>query len=292
MTVVIAGCGDLGTETGLRFAAVGHRVMGLRRSIGKLPPEIEGQSVDLSTEVPTLPADTSIVMIAMSPDVRSVDGYRAAYVDSVRNIATAIRRDCTVPPRVVYVSSTAVYGVVDGSWVDESTAAEPTASTAVVLREAEDLVLNKIPDATILRLAGIYGPGRTRQIDRIRDGVETISFEPRFTNLIHRDDAAAAIVHLTTMNDRPATIYIGVDDCPADQREIVEFLARKLDRPVPQVGPGPGSTSSGSATSGSGLGHGKRCHNTRLRESGFEFAYPSYREGYAAVLEGVGVRHS
>jgi nucleoside-diphosphate-sugar epimerase len=282
MTVVIAGCGDLGTETGLRFAAEGNRVMGLRRSAEKLPREIEGQSVDLSAEAPKLPADTSIVMIAMSPDERSVAGYRASYVDSVRNIATAIQRDCTVPPRVLYVSSTAVYGVDDGVWVDEATPAEPTAPTAVVLREAEETLLEQFPDATILRLGGIYGPGRTRQIDRIRDGVETISFKPRFTNLIHRDDAAAAIVHLMTMRDQPKVLYIGVDDCPSDQREIVEFLARSLNVPVPPV----------AATSGTAeRGRGKRCCNTRLRESGFVFTYPTYREGYEAVLKGAGARH-
>jgi nucleoside-diphosphate-sugar epimerase len=282
MTVVIAGCGDLGTETGLRFAALGHRVVGLRRSTEKLPPEIKGQSVDLSAGLPLLPADTTIVMIAMSPDERSVEGYRRAYVDSVRTLATAIHRDCAEPPRVVYVSSTAVYGVTDGSWVDESTVAESTSPTAIVLREAEDLLLELIPAATILRLGGIYGPGRTRQVDRIREGVETTSPEPRFTNLIHRDDAAAAIVHLTTMNAEPATVYIGVDDCPTDQREIVEFLARSLDRPVPPVA---------ADADGGSRGKGKRCRNTRLRESGFEFTYPSYREGYVAVLAGTGIRH-
>ncbi len=283
MVVVIAGCGDLGTETGLRFAAMGHRVIGLRRSAEKLPREIEGQSVDLSVEVPTLPADTNIVVIAMSPDERSVDGYRAAYVNSVRGVVTAIHHDCTVPPRVLFVSSTAVYGVDDGAWVDASTPAKPTAPTAVVLQEAEETLLEQIPEATILRLGGIYGPGRNRQIDRIRDGVDTVVSEPRFTNRIHRDDAAAAIVHLMTMQDWPKTVYIGVDDRPVDHREIVEFLARILDLPVP----------SGVADSArTHASRGKRCHNTRLRESGFVFSYPTYREGYAAVLEGAGARHA
>ena len=282
MAVVIAGCGDLGTETGLRFAAMGHRVMGLRRSAEKLPREIEGQSVDLSAEVPTLSADTDIVVIAMSPDERSVDGYRAAYVDSGRRVMTAIHHDCTVQPRVLFVSSTAVYGVDDGSWVDASTQAEPTAPTAVVLREAEETLLEQMPEATILRLGGIYGPGRNRQIDRIRDGAETIDSETRFTNLIHRDDAAAAIVHLMTMQDRPETVYIGVDDRPVEHREIVEFLARTLDLPVPPV------AADSARAQGS---RGKRCHNTLLRESGFVFSYPTYREGYAAILEGTAVRH-
>lgn len=283
MTVVIAGCGDLGTETGLRFAALGHRVVGLRRSVEKLPPEIEGQSVDLSSEVPTLPADTNIVVIAMSPDARSVDGYRTTYVDSVLRIAEAIRRDCSVSPRVLFVSSTAVYGIDDGTWVDESTPPEPSTPTAIVLREAEETLLEQVPEGTILRLGGIYGPGRTRDIDRIRDGVETISSGPEFTNQIHRDDAAAAIVHLMTLQDWPKTLYIGVDDYPVDRREIVEFLAHSLAVPMPAIAVDSGR-SQGS--------RGKRCHNTRLRESGFVFSYPTYRDGYAAVLRGAGVRHA
>ncbi|QAV70158.1 SDR family NAD(P)-dependent oxidoreductase [Salinibacterium sp. UTAS2018] len=282
MTVVIAGCGDLGIEVGLRFSALGHSVLGLRRSIEKLPPEIAGQSVDLSSRVPTLPADTSVVVIAVSPDERTREGYLATYVDSVRNIAAAIERDCAAAPRVVYVSSTAVYGVGDGSWVDESTPATPTTETATVLREAEELLLESVANSTVLRLAGIYGPGRTRQIDRIRAGDEAVAHTPYFTNLIHRDDAAEAIVHLATMGAEPADIYIGVDNEPTDQRAVIEFLARSLDRPVP-----PTRTDE----VGAGKGAGKRCRNTLLTSTGFSFTYPSYREGYAAVLAGKGVRH-
>jgi len=283
MTVVIAGCGDLGTETGLRFAGLGHRVIGLRRSAEKLPPEIEGQSVDLSADVPTLPADTTIVVIAMAPDERSVDAYRAVYVDSVRHVVEAIHRDCATAPRVLFVSSTAVYGVDDGTRVSESTPANPSTPTAVILREAEESLRGQIPGATILRLGGIYGPGRNREVDRIRGGLSTISSEPRFTNRIHRDDAAAAIVHLTTLRGQPSTVYVGVDDCPVEYREVVEFLARSLGRPVPSLAAGPGRPPGS---------RGKRCDNTRLRETGFVFSYPTYREGYAAVLAGTGVRHA
>lgn len=282
MTVVIGGCGDLGTETGLRFAALGRRVIGLRRSAEKLPPEIEGQSVDLSADVPTLPADTTIMVIAMAPDERSVAAYRAVYVDSVRRIVEAIHRDCAAVPRVLFVSSTAVYGVDDGSWVSEATPANPSTPTAVILREAEELLRGQIPGATILRLGGIYGPGRTREIDRILAGLSTISSAPRFTNRIHRDDAAAAIVHLTTQPGESGTVHVGVDDCPVEHREVVDFLARTLGLPQPSVATDPGRPHGG---------RGKRCDNTGLRETGFVFSYPSYREGYAAVLEGTGVRH-
>lgn len=282
MTVVIAGCGDLGTETGLRFSALGHRVIGLRRSSHKLPPGLEGLSVDLSAEVPTLPADTTIVVIAIAPDERNAAAYRAVYVDSVSHVVEAIRRDCAEPPRVLFVSSTAVYGVDDGGWVDESSPTTATAPTAAILREAEESLQARIPGATILRLAGIYGPGRDREIDRVRDGRASISPGERFTNRIHRDDAAAAIVHLMTLQEQPETLYIGVDNCPVEYSEVIEFLARRLDMPV-QVNAS--ESAPGAAISG------KRCRNTRLRDSGFDFSYPTYREGYAAVLEGKGVRH-
>lgn len=282
VSVVIAGCGDLGTETGLRFAALGHRVVGLRRSADKLPPEIEGQSVDLSAETPILPADTGIVVIAMAPDERTADAYRAAYVDSVRHVVAAIHRDCATTPRVLFVSSTAVYGVDDGSFVNASTPAAPATPTATILLEAEESLLAQIPAAIILRLGGIYGPGRNREIDRLRSGSASIPHEARFTNRIHRDDAAAAIVHLTTLEDQPSTVHVGVDNAPVDHRDVVEFLADRMGLPVPPVDTHPERFS---------RGRGKRCDNSQLRQSGFVFTYPTYREGYAAVLDGNGVRH-
>lgn len=282
MTVVIAGCGDLGTETGLRFAAQGHRVVGLRRSADTLPSKIQGQSIDLSTDVPTLPSDTDIVVIAMAPDERSVRGYRAAYVESVRRMTQAIQRDCASSSRVVFVSSTAVYGVDDGSWIDASTPTAPDTPTAVVLGEAERTLLEAIPSATMLRLGGIYGPGRTRQIDRVREGAATTAPDTKFLNQIHRDDAAAAIVHLTTMSTSPETVYIGVDNQPVERRELIDFLAQSLGVPMPPVASPKAETQES---------RGKRCDNTRLRESGFTFTYPTFREGYAALVQDPGVRH-
>ena len=94
--------------------------------------------MDLRVEVPTLPSDTSVVVIALAPDERSPDAYRSVYVGGVNAMAAAIHRDCAAPPRVLFVSSTAVYGVDDGSWMDESSPTTPTAPTAIILREGED----------------------------------------------------------------------------------------------------------------------------------------------------------
>ncbi|MHA7276051.1 SDR family oxidoreductase [Arthrobacter sp. HLT1-21] len=278
-TVLIAGCGDLGTEAGLRFAAAGHRVIGWRRSADKLPAEIEGVAVDLTGELPRIPADTSIVVLATAADGRTEDAYRSAYLTPAGNVLDALDRD-GVDAHVLLVSSTAVFGGDDGEWVDESTPVAPGTATARILASTEELLRARRPDTTILRLSGIYGPGRTRLIDQLTAGTAVVPEEVQWTNRIHRDDAAAAIVHLTTRVSDPGPVYVGVDNEPVDQGEVLEFLAAQLGLPTPPVG------RSSSSRSG-----GKRLSNSLLRATGFTFAYPTFREGYLAVINGDGIRH-
>jgi nucleoside-diphosphate-sugar epimerase len=285
MTVLLAGCGDLGTEAGLRFAAAGHRVVGWRRSPEKLPAAIEGVATDLSTaELPPIPVDTTAVVIAVAADSPTEAAYRAAYAEGLSHVLDALERDGVSPQRVLFVSSTAVYGDAAGGWVDEGTTPAPGGFSGRILREAEELLLSRLRGTgstpVLLRLGGIYGPGRTRLIDQVVSGAAVVPDEPRYTNRIHRDDAAAAIVHLCTMPSMPAPIYVGVDNDPADLGDVLRFLASELGGPEPLVGP-----------AGEARGGNKRCSNALLRSTGFEFAYPSFREGYRDILAGKGVRH-
>lgn len=284
MTVLIAGCGDLGTEAGLRFAAAGHRVVGWRRSPEKLPAAIEGVAADLGRELPRVPADVEIVVVAIAAKQATEPDYRVAYVDGLRNVLDALKRDGVTPRRVLFVSSTAVYGNADGGVVDERTPAEPSSFSGRIILEAEQLLQSRLQgtatSGVVLRLGGIYGPGRTRLIDQVANGTAVVPEEPRHTNRIHRDDAAAAIVHLTTMPDEPASVYLGVDDEPAELGEVLRFLAEEMGYPTPPVGNVPVAR-----------GGDKRCSNARLQAIGFDFEYPSFREGYRAVLAGKGVRH-
>jgi nucleoside-diphosphate-sugar epimerase len=292
MTVLLAGCGDLGTEAGLRFAAAGHRVVGWRRSPEKLPAEIEGIAADLtSSELPPVPADTSAVVVAIAAGSATEDAYRAAYVNGLSNVLDAVLASDAGIGRVLFVSSTAVYGDAGGGWIDESTTPEPGSFSGRVLREAEELLFNRLGGSDItpvvLRLGGIYGPGRTRLIDQVRGGTAVSPAEPRFTNRIHRDDAAAVIVRLCTMAAVPGPVYLGVDNDPAELGEVLRFLAAELGLPQP-----PSSAGSPSRTGGEpSRGGNKRCSNELLRSTGFEFQYPSFREGYRDILTGVGVRH-
>ncbi|MER1997815.1 MAG: SDR family oxidoreductase [Arthrobacter sp.] len=279
MTVLIAGCGDLGTEAGLRFAAAGFSVLGWRRSAEKIPAPLTGQAADLTGSLPTIPADTDVVVISTAAGERSEAAYRSAYVDGTANVLDALERDGVRPRRILFVSSTAVYGDAGGGWLDEDSPTAPASVTGAVIREAEDLLHARRPDAIVLRLAGIYGPGRTRLIDQVRAGTADPG-QGQLTNRIHRDDAASAIVHLTTAVADPAPLYLGVDDEPVEQREVLAFLAGELGT---ALGPGDAGRPS--------RGGNRKLFNARLRSTGFTFTYPTFREGYRAVLAGDGVRH-
>ncbi|MDJ1133440.1 NAD(P)H-binding protein [Streptomyces iconiensis] len=273
MTVLIAGCGDVGTLAGLRFSAAGHRVIGVRRSPERLPAAIEPLAADLTRELPAVPSDVDIVVFATSADGRSVQAYRDAYVTSLHTVLDAVERSGASPSRVLLVSSTAVIGASDGRWVDETSPSDGGTPTAEVLVEAEGVFRRRAPHGTILRLAGIYGPGRGHLVRQVREGTATAPAEPLYVNRIHREDAAAALVHLTTAVARPDPVYLGADGHPVDRAELLDFVAGELGVPRPPVADGPNPR-----------GNGKRCANRLLRESGFTFAYPTYRDGYRELL--------
>ena len=310
--VLIAGCGYLGSALGLRLAREGCNVSGIRRDPSKLPQEIEGIAANLcDTEgLRRLKGPYDYVVYCAGTSEHSEAGYRRAYLDGPRALLAAMRDWDANPRRILFTSSTAVYGQTDGEWVDEDSPTEAAHFAGRIMREAEELFLggavatvknsnierNEKPGLTqakrgtsadgsvpgfstvptvVLRLGGIYGPGRTRLIETVRDGLATIAGgSPRYLNLNHRDDCTAAIQHLLELPE-PAPIYLGVDDCPADRAEILRWIAEQLGVPAPQV-----ASSDTDASSGGN----KRCANMRLRATGFRFAYPTYRDGYASLI--------
>lgn len=274
-TAVLAGCGKLGIPVGIRLAKLGYHVLGLRRSPGQLPAGITTQALDLRRQQPTLPSETSLIVIALTADTYTAEAYRDTYVTGLDHVLAAADRDVAVPPRIVLVSSTAVYGVTDGSWIDEGHEALPRTATGTQLREAERLLHTRRPDATVLRLAGLYGPGSGHLMTSIRDGTATIPTHDTFTNRIHRDDAARALVHLGTRATNPDPLYLGVDHEPVERGVLLRFVAEQLGLPEPAT-----------TTETTDRGRGKRCRNNRLRASGYTFHYPTYREGYRALIEG------
>jgi nucleoside-diphosphate-sugar epimerase len=128
-----------------------------------------------------------------------------------------------------------------------------------------------------------YGPGRQRLIEQVRGGTAGATTGGNYTNRIHRDDAAAAAVHLLTMDSAPDNVYVGVDDLPVPLEPVLAFLADELGVPAPRGNEAAAGTG--------GRGGNKRCSNARLRSTGFSLRYPDYTSGYRAILAGEGVRH-
>ena len=266
--LLVAGCGYVGGIVAARLVASGREVWGLKRS----PPVPDGVRPILADLVAGGLGDSDLgtrevdLCFLLSPDAHDEGAYRRAYLEGLR----AFERRGHIH-RIVFASSTAVYGEVEG-WVDEETPCVPRSSSGQILLEAEELVRTIASEAVVLRLGGIYGPGRDQTIRRIREGLAIAPAEgPRFGNRIHRDDAAAAFVH--ALSAAPGC-YTVVDDDPADLREVQRWLCERLEIDVSSLTP----------ASPSQRGGPKRVRNRRLRESGLELGYPTFREGYAELL--------
>ena len=278
--ILIAGCGYVGAALGALLAGEGHLVCGMRRNPENLPESIEPLRADVHDDnlASLLPEGLDFIFYTLSSGGGGEAGYRAAYAQGPKNLLKALDLKGESPRRIFFTSSTAVYAQTDGRRVDEESPTLPTHYSGRILLEGERALLESGHPATILRLSGIYGPGRTRLIDSVRAGkAEVQGGPPRYTNRIHRDDCAGVLAHLMKM-DAPDEIYVGVDDEPADRRNVLNWLAERLGVPYPREAGAAAETPSARAAAN------KRCSNARLKATGYRFLYPSYREGYAEMI--------
>jgi len=279
--VLVAGCGYVGTALGVELAGGGDRVFGLRRDPSRLPREIARVAADLAdpATLRDLP-EVDAVVYAAAANGFSPAAYRAAYVDGLANLLAALPQP---PRRLIFVSSTSVYGQQQGEWVDEDSPAEADHWSADALREGERRANDGAATATVLRLGGIYGPGRTRLIDEALAGATYAAGEPRYTNRIHRDDAARMIAFLVNRALAGAAldkVYNGVDNEPSLNVDVLAYIGDLLQ------GRTPGETDiTAKAPPPNVAVGGKRVGNARIRALGFQFGYSDFRSGYAAVVK-------
>lgn len=273
--VLIAGCGDVGIELGSRLAADGHVVWGLRRSSGRLPEPLRAVQADLGDpqSLESLPAGIEHVFYTAAADAFDDASYRKAYLEGLTNLLGLLTARGDPIRRIIFVSSTGVYGQTSGEWVDEDSPTEPLGFSGQRLLEGERALLSAGLAAVVVRFGGIYGPGRSRLINRVRGGAPCVSEPPQYTNRIHRDDCAGVLRHLMSLAS-PESVYLGVDDEPAPQCAVMEWLASRLGVPPPAR----------EALSKAAARGNRRCSNQRLRDSGYRFEYPSFREGYSTLV--------
>lgn len=277
-SLLIAGCGDVGSRLAQQMLQAGWTVHGLRRQVTALPAGVLPVAGDLEQPAcppawPQGPLDYLVYCVAASRHDEA--GYRAAYVEGLRHVLGWLAGHGQKPRRLLFVSSSGVYGQRDGEWIDETSPAEAESFSGSVMLEAERIALGSGIPATLVRLTGIYGPGREWLLKQVRMGYRVVSEPPLYANRIHVDDCAGLLVHLLKADADSVALedcYIGVDDAPAPLHEVVGWLRERM-------GVTEWVEESTVRRSGS-----KRCSNARARALGWAPRYPSYREGYAAIL--------
>lgn len=291
MDVAILGCGYVGLELGCQLTESGHRAIGVRRSeegleaiedAGFAAVQADVTDADSLDAVP----DVDAVVFAASSGGRDAEAARGVYVEGLRTAIEMFGAREDAPERFVYTSSTGVYGDHGGDWVDEETPLNPTTDKTEVLAEAERVAREETAelgmDGTVARLAGIYGPDRTR-LERYLEGPVTEGY----LNMIHRDDAAGAIRFLLESDLGRGEVVLVVDDEPVSKWEFADWLADEcgMSRPSKQTTEERLAAGDLSERVRRRLVTSKRCSNERLRSLGYDFAYPTYRKGYRAAID-------
>lgn len=289
MRVGILGCGYIGLELGRQLRG-DHEVVGVRRSESGIAAiedaGFEGVRADV-TDADALAAvpDVDWLVFTASSGGRGAGAAREVYVDGLTTAIDHFWSREEAPERLVYTSSTGVYGDHDGDWVDESTPLDPRTEKTEVLAEAERIARERPVEygghGSVARFAGLYGPERYR-LERYLDGPVTAGY----LNMVHRDDAAGAVRFLLEADHREDVILV-VDDEPVEKWAFADWLAEQCDVPFP-----PKRTTEErladpelSETAKRRIQTSKRCSNDRLSELGYEPRYPTFRAGYRAAID-------
>jgi len=263
--ILIAGCGYVGSSTADLFHAAQWEVEGWTRS-GHAEKPYPIRAVDISDRAAVAAAASAFdaVLHCASSGGGGTESYRRIYVEGARNLISELR-----PRTFLYTSSTSVYAQAGGEWVDEESATEPVHETGKILREAEEFVRQN--RGMVARLAGIYGPGRSALLRKFLSGEARIEAgTERYQNQAHRDDIAAALFHLVDTPNELQIVNV-TDDRPMTQRQCYEWLAAKLDRPVPPIASRIPERKRGASN--------KRVSNRRLREIGWQPRFPTFSRG-------------
>jgi nucleoside-diphosphate-sugar epimerase len=281
MRALIAGCGYVGMALARRILQRGGEVVGMRRSPAAAA-ELEAAGVqpwigDFTNpeQLGRLPGPFDWVIHCGAPARGEEGGGRSVYVDGVR--ALIARFEGSPLRAFVFTSSTSVYAQDDGSWVTEDSPATPSTLTGRILREAEDILsaaASRGFPARILRVAGIYGPGRNRVSSALAGDLRIEGEGARRMNMVHRDDVASAIEAALEFGTNGA-IYNVSDGNPVPEREFAAWLLTALGRGRP------GQASAAQIQARRRMATNKRVSPERLRrELKWQPQFPDFREAY------------
>ncbi|MGG7566088.1 SDR family oxidoreductase [Rhodovulum sp. DZ06] len=281
-TLLSLGHGYTARALSRRLVAQGWRVIGTTRDEGKAA-QIRAEGAEAVVFPPedaaALVRGATHLLVSAGPDRHGADPARAAMEDAIRAEGGGLQW-------AGYLSTTAVYGDLDGGWVDENGALNPGTSRGKARVAAEEgwsaLAAAAGFPLHIFRLAGIYGPGRG-PFAKVREGKARRIVKPgQVFSRIHVEDIAT-ILQASMARPRAGAVYNVCDDLPAPPEDVIEEAARLLGLPIPPAVDFDEAEMTPMARSF--YAECKRTSNALLRdELGVALAYPTYREGLRALL--------
>ena len=225
-------------------------------------------------------ASSKILLISIAPDKNGDVVLKSNYEDIANALKTSVKR-------VIYLSTTAVYGDANGSTVDEEYKINPQSDRAksriLAERQWTDLCDKFGVTLNILRLSGIYGLGRNQIRNLINGTAKRIIKEGHVFNRIHVADIAR-IIYMLSVSDIKSDIFNISDDMPAPPQDVVEFAARllKTDPPEPVIY----SEAILSEMARSFYSETKYIRNQKIKEKlGLQLKYPNYKLGLKDILK-------
>ncbi len=292
MRVLIIGCGYVGLPLGVELARRGHEVVGVRRSAESaedlraagITPAVA--DVTRPETLAALPGPFDWVVNAVSSSKGGAPEYRQVYLEGARHLVDWLA--ARPPQKYIHLSSTSVYGQTDGSVVTEIAPTTPANETSQLLVATEQLLLEAARarnfPSVILRVAGIYGPGRGHLFQQYRRGEARIAGDgSRILNMIHLDDVVGSIL-AALEHGQAGDVFNAADDESVSHLAFFQWLAAKLNRPLP-----PFASEAENAARKRGLTN-KRVANAHLKSAlGYAFKYPTFREGYASEIARLGL---
>lgn len=272
--ILIIGCGAIGTQLARVLTKQGHSVTGVKRNPPPSDETIHYVRADIcsSADIAQLPTDIDQLFFIVSADGRTEQSYRDVYDIGLNNV---LDRFAQVP--CIFVSSTSVYAQSQGEWVDENSPAQPDNPNSQLIRQAEQQVIALNPHNTVVRFSGIYGRGREYLLNKAKQSPVIQHTPAYFTNRIHQTDCVGVLAFLLAKKLAGITLahyYLASDDDPAPQYEVMTWLAQQLNCPAPTI-----------KLMASDDTMNKRCNNQRLKALGYNFVYPSYKDGYAELIQ-------
>lgn len=291
--LVVLGCGYVGCAVARSWLARGGRVWAVSRNAETLASVVDPRFHTIVAEVDgeewhsRVPAEDVVILNCVAAAGGGVEGYRKSYLGGNRSLVRWARG--ARPGRIVYTGSTAVYPFSDGREVFEDDAGGDLSETGEIVLESERILFGDEANAgrtTVLRLAGIYGPGRHYLLDGLREGKRV--FPGRgdvYVNLVHRDDIVGGIEAVLANSATGGRAYNLSDGHPVRKEEMVRWLAERLGLPAPTFDPeAPGRRM---RINFSGAPPNRRVRIDRIREeTGWRPRFADFRRGFEAILGG------